>query len=249
MISAKVCIDCFQSGEDACLCIDAVDWPTAQIASRALRATAENPCGGCKVEWVDGYSHGWFHGKKGCPDADLLRDSWTTPLWFTDLIAGLFTLDPCSNERSTVRAARSCCLPDENGLLTSWEDEDVFVNGPYSDLMPWAKKAGEARAFAFLVNLDPTTGWHKELRKNGGVYRFEFDKRIKFSPPPHIRESTNSRPQALICNWECVRLIDGALRGFGSWHMEISADGNSPFEDDQTDYFGAQRGPTANVDT
>lgn len=184
----------------------------------------------CRTGMPD--EHEFHH--KDCPIADGLRDCWTTPRWLTDLLPKV-TLDPCSNLRSTVRAKRHIVSSGDpywnnfhdidgttqweqgDGLAVSWKNRSVFVNPPYSKIMPWARKAADARAFIFLVNLDPSTKWMKELRESGGHFRFEFDKRIKFVPPPRIRQSSNSKPQALICNEAGMLMIDEDLKQHGQW--------------------------------
>lgn len=130
------------------------------------------------------------------------RDSYCTPKWLTDLLP-LVDLDPASNQRSTVRAVDSCSIDrGEDGLLVSWFGL-VFVNGPFSDLMPWAQKLAaeyrNIRGAGFLVNADPSTAWWKILRRYLPL-RFDFDKRIQFEPPPGVVPSSNSKPQALLCN-------------------------------------------------
>lgn len=109
-----------------------------------------------------------------------------------------------------------------DGLVVSWKNRSVFVNPPYSRIMPWARKAGEARAFIFLVNNVTTTKWYRELLANGGSYKFEFDKRLKFSPPPRIQESSNNRDQVLICNREGWQMIGDSLKDHGRWWIEHS---------------------------
>lgn len=167
---------------------------------------------------------------KDCPIGAKLRDCWSTPKWLTDLLPRV-TLDPCSNPFSTVNATRSIQLkpaPESgvlnggmrqqgDGLSFSWKGRSVFVNPPYSKIMPWARKAAEAKAFIFLVNNVTTTKWYRELLDAGGIYKFEFNKRLKFEPPPRIKPSTNNRDQVLICNREGWHMIGNRLAGHGRW--------------------------------
>lgn len=176
---------------------------------------------------------GEYH-HEDCPIGKKLRDCWCTPRWLTDLLPRV-TLDPCSNPFSTVNALRliqlepvktdgmnlSCTNREQgDGLAVSWKNRSIFVNPPYSNIMPWARKAGEAKAFIFLVNNVTTTKWYRELLANGGSYKFEFDKRLKFEPPPRIKPSSNSRDQVLICNREGYKMIGSALDGHGRWWVE-----------------------------
>jgi hypothetical protein len=168
-----------------------------------------------------------------CPVAKGLRDCWGTPIDLTSRLPR-FTLDPCSNPRSTVQATRHMMLEEPtqeqvlagweqgNGLHTSWKNRSVFINGPFSDLLPWARKTCEARAFMFLANNATTTKWYRELVSNGGVYKFEFSKRLKFVPPPRIRSTTNNRDQMLVCNREGWEMIGNRLVGMGRWWVDYA---------------------------
>jgi hypothetical protein len=170
-----------------------------------------------------------------CPIGVALRDCWNTPQWLTDILPRV-TLDPCSNIYSTVIASKHVVWEGDDerwktgaregfvvgdGLAVSWKNRSVFVNPPYSAIMPWARKAGEAKAFIFLVNNVTTTKWYRELVRNGGVYKFEFSKRLKFSPPPRIRQSSNSRDQVLICNQAGWMMIGESLNEHGRWWTEL----------------------------
>ncbi len=173
---------------------------------------------------------GEYH-HEDCPIGAKLRDCWCTPKWLTDLLP-VVTLDPCSNPFSTVKARRKIMLevPTEeqaaqgfeqgDGLVESWKNRSVFVNPPYSDIKPWARKADEAKAFIFLVNNCTTPRWYHELVHNGGSYKFEFAKRLKFQPPPRIKPSTNNRDQVLVCNREGFEMIGNRLDGYGKWWVE-----------------------------
>lgn len=170
--------------------------------------------------------HPYHH--KDCPIAKDLRDCWTTPEWLTELLPRV-TLDPCSNPRSSVKATRHVMLEEVSmglaglgweqgdGLAINWKNRSVFCNPPYGNILPWARKADDARAFIFLVNVAPTTKWWRALREAGGAYRFEFDKRLAFVPPPRIRPSSNMRDSCLVCNREGWQMIGTALDGHGRW--------------------------------
>jgi hypothetical protein len=64
----------------------------------------------------------------------------------------------------------------------------VFVNPPYSRVLPWAKKAVEEYnskknvQITFLLKLDPTVNWFHFLMRYGGISH-PFKKRIKFVRP------------------------------------------------------------------
>lgn len=170
-----------------------------------------------------------------CPIGKKLRDCWCTPGWLTDLLPRV-DLDPCSNPFSTVNASLHLMLEDPlegcnnqstracfgqgDGLAEDWRGKSVFVNPPYSNIKPWARKAIDAKAFIFLINNVTTTRWYHELVRNGGSYKFEFAKRLKFDPPPRIKPSSNNRDQVLVCNREGWQMIGNRLDGYGRWWVE-----------------------------
>jgi hypothetical protein len=69
----------------------------------------------------------------------------------------------------------------------------------------------------FLANNATTTKWYRELLANGGRFKFLFDRRLKFKPPPRIRPSTNNRDQMLICNEAAYFMIGNRLGDLGRW--------------------------------
>lgn len=125
------------------------------------------------------------------PEVEIDRDTWCTPRWLTEVI-GHFDLDPCSNERSTVRAEHTC-QPDRpdcfgpDGLSSalavapSWR---VFVNPPYSDVPPWIAAYKHTR-FCFLLKLDTSTRWFAELFAATQLILIPR-KRVSFEPPPGV---------------------------------------------------------------
>lgn len=141
--------------------------------------------------------------KKDGPEVD--RDKWCSPEWFTKAI-GKVDLDPCSNEWSTVLAKATYSLDaGQDGLLLPWSGR-IYVNGPYSDLLPWAKKLdthrvdpklGKVTAAGFLVNTAGDTEWWALLVKHLPL-RLDFGERIEFKPPPGVDPSSNDRPQTLL---------------------------------------------------
>jgi hypothetical protein len=146
-----------------------------------------------------------------------MSDHWCTPRWLTDALP-VVDLDPCSNDRSSVRSKDRCTA---GGLERSWSGLSVFVNPPYSNVLPWARKAPEAEAWIFLVNHDHSTRWWRELQSSGGHYQFQFHQRIAFDPPPGVEASSNSKPQVLVCNYAGYRLIGSVLDKRGRWWVAI----------------------------
>jgi hypothetical protein len=128
------------------------------------------------------------------------RDSWCTPKWLADELPAVDT-DPCSNPRSHVRAVGSYSLEKgEDGLVLPWVGL-VYVNGPYSNLLPWAEKLNaeypKLKGAGFLVNADHSPTWWKVLTRHLWL-RLDFDDRLEFDPPPGVEPSKNDRPQSLL---------------------------------------------------
>ena len=120
-----------------------------------------------------------------------LSDSYTTPLWLTAILPEV-SLDPASNPRSTVRAKRTYSLEKKmDGLKLPWTGS-VFVNWPYGDPLPWARKlieeinAGRCTEAIVLAKLDSSTQWFQTLISVKPVELWTFDRRIQFGEPPEL---------------------------------------------------------------
>ena len=145
------------------------------------------------------------------------RDSWATPPWLTDLLPEV-DLDPCTNNRSTVKARTTYDLGRrEDGLRLEWAGS-LWLNPPYGDVMPWAEKlccSPLVTSCAFLVNADPSTKWWRLLTSRLTVALF-FYKRIQFVPPPHAVPSTNSKAQALLMDDAFLAMCSPRLLSTGA---------------------------------
>lgn len=77
-------------------------------------------------------------------------------------------LDPCSNARSIVPAARVFDRRWSDGLREPWRAETVFMNPPYSACRRWCRKAaeerelGNARAILGLLPASVSSYWWLE---------------------------------------------------------------------------------------
>lgn len=154
---------------------------------------------------------GEFHDKR-CPVGRVLRGSWRTPMWLADAIGHVY-LDPCAALDGFILAKRQCVLRNGgDGLVTSdggpgWfmttsymagragPDDEVFVNPPYTHVLPWVKHYGHTR-YTFLLRWDPSTVWFKRLIKST-THVWTPKERLAFEPPPRIRASTSPFPHAL----------------------------------------------------
>lgn len=122
------------------------------------------------------------------PEVEIDRDTWCTPPWLTEPL-GRFDLDPCSNERSSVRAVQSFNFEraGEDGLeLASavWASARVFINPPYSDVEPWIEAYKHTR-FCFLLKLDTSTKWFAKLYAATELILIPR-RRVNFIPPPGV---------------------------------------------------------------
>ena len=152
--------------------------------------------------------------------SDGNRNAYCTPRWLTDLLPEV-DLDPCSNPRSTVRARQTYSLESgRDGLALPWIGS-VYCNPPYSDIYPWALKAEEqtVNACAFLVNVDSSTSWWKRLQAHL-QHVLLFSKRIQFVPAHGVAVSSNSKPQALLCNAQFRWMCEGRLDEHGTWWQQ-----------------------------
>lgn len=134
------------------------------------------------------------------------RDAWCTP----DLLAAALPhvdVDPCSNPYSSIRADTTYMLENgQDGLLLPWFGL-LYVNGPFSKLLPWAERLASelhekrskrtVKGAGFLVNADSSTAWWKVLTRHLPI-RLDFDDRIEFKPPPGVEPSKNDRAQSLL---------------------------------------------------
>lgn len=122
-------------------------------------------------------------------------DEWYTP-WhiFNNLDAEFhFTLDPCAADESAM--CPEWFTRRDDGLAQDWTPHRVFMNPPYSHLVPWMAKARmESRRGAVVVCLVPartdTKWWHDYAM--GGEIRF-VKGRLKFGGP-----STAPFPSAVV---------------------------------------------------
>jgi phage N-6-adenine-methyltransferase len=137
-------------------------------------------------------------------EVEIDRDTWCTPKWITDAI-GEFDLDPCANERSHVQATKYFELDarGEDGLVLAADTprkSRVFINPPYSDVMPWIEAYKHTR-FCFLLKLDPSTKWFEALLEHTGEILLPRGTRIQFEAPdgvPPDKSKANQFPHALF---------------------------------------------------
>lgn len=98
------------------------------------------------------------------PEEAEFTDSTCTPPWLTEMLPSV-DFDPCSNDRSTVKARISMTLDNGlDGLVEPWIGTG-FQNNPFSSPIAWMKKAaaelgsGRCTGLIILCKLDPGTKW------------------------------------------------------------------------------------------
>jgi hypothetical protein len=123
-------------------------------------------------------------------ELEVDRDTYCTPPWIARAL-GPWDLDPCSNERSYIDAARTFSLEQgQSGLALARfisRNTRTFLNPPYSDVGPWVRAYCHTR-FCFLVKFDPSTKWCGELIAHTELVLFPKATRIAFDPPPGIEK-------------------------------------------------------------
>lgn len=136
-------------------------------------------------------------------EPEIDRDTWCTPQWLAEAI-GPWDLDPCSNERSHVKAKHAYRLDrDQDGLQLAAQvrrDQRVFINPPYSDVMPWVEAYRRTR-FCFLLKIDPSTKWFSALYEYAGAILVPRGTRIQFEAPPGVppeKAQANQFPHGLF---------------------------------------------------
>lgn len=105
-------------------------------------------------------------------------DHWSTPIEIIDQLKeefGEFDLDPCC--RPETAKARSFYTPEHDGLSRPWFGQ-VFLNPPYSNPMPWLRRAIEQTRNAncdLVVALLPVrtdNRWFHDCVKDKAQIRF-----------------------------------------------------------------------------
>jgi len=133
-------------------------------------------------------------------------DNWCTPRDLARML-GPFDTDPCSNPSSHIQASRTYAgtSPEDDGLTAPWFGS-VFVNGPYSDPLPWCKRlVAHDGPWVALWKLDPSTRWWAVLMEASPTVA-PFRKRLKFEGE---KSMTANFPSVLIYSaWRpCVELM------------------------------------------
>ena len=115
---------------------------------------------------------------------------WATPQAFFDKLnlEFNFTLDPCATKENA--KCKKFYTKEDNGLVQSWDNENVFCNLPYGRVLKdWVKKASEVRGgvVVMLIPARTDTKYFHEYIYGKSEIRF-IKGRLKFG------DSKNSAP-------------------------------------------------------
>ena len=122
---------------------------------------------------------------------------WGTPRKYVDAVKEIFEgeidLDPCSNEYSIVDAINEYKLPDNDGLVESWDYPRIYVNPPFGNdkergtkIKDWLAKCSKANSefnseVIALVPIAANTGhWKNSVWGKARLICFLYDTRLKF---------------------------------------------------------------------
>jgi hypothetical protein len=115
-----------------------------------------------------------------------MKDNWKTPTWLKTFFNEYY--DPCLLETNTIHPIDT--------LGSSW-GSPAFVNPPYSNPLPWVKKAIEEAKqgvdVVMLLNVDPSTQWYLMLIEANAHFCY-FNERLKFDDI----KSASDRPSMLV---------------------------------------------------
>ena len=125
-----------------------------------------------------------------------LTKDWCTPPDILKSVRQVFDghidLDPCSNAYSMVNARVSYSLPDQDGLLGSWDYPTIFVNPPYGSdpnrgtrIAHWfarmAESANSGSEVIALVPVATNTGhWKHFVFPVASAICFLYQPRVRF---------------------------------------------------------------------
>lgn len=135
---------------------------------------------------------------------DKIRDCWCTPLsLFNELNKEFnFTVDACATLDNSL-----CPKYYNDCLIETWKNETVFLNPPYSNPRRFVEKAfyeSKECLVVALLKCDTSTklwgviyDYEKQEYREGIKVRF-FPKRVRFSPPKNVKESSPNFSSCVI---------------------------------------------------
>ncbi|HCR1853339.1 TPA: phage N-6-adenine-methyltransferase [Enterobacter kobei] len=138
------------------------------------------------------------------------RDLWRTPpALFTSLDAEFcFQLDAAAAPHNAL--CRKFITAEQNTLETPWADYlsipgYVWLNPPYSEIMPFVKKAAAESAnqigTVMLVPADTSVGWFKEAIQTASEVRFITAGRLAFINPVTGKPVSGNNKGSMLIIW------------------------------------------------
>lgn len=138
------------------------------------------------------------------------RDLWRTPpALFTSLDAEFcFQLDAAAAPHNAL--CRKFITAEQNTLKTPWADYlsipgYVWLNPPYSDIMPFVKKAAAESVnqigTVMLVPADTSVGWFKEAIQTASEVRFITAGRLAFINPVTGKPVSGNNKGSMLIIW------------------------------------------------
>ncbi|HED3540480.1 TPA: phage N-6-adenine-methyltransferase [Enterobacter hormaechei subsp. hormaechei] len=138
------------------------------------------------------------------------RDLWRTPpALFSSLNAEFcFQLDAAAAPHNAL--CRKFITAEQNTLETPWADYlnvpgYVWLNPPYSDIMPFVKKAASESAnqigTVMLVPADTSVGWFKEAIQTASEVRFITAGRLAFINPVTGKPVSGNNKGSMLIIW------------------------------------------------
>lgn len=140
------------------------------------------------------------------------RDLWRTP---PEIFAALnsefiFQLDAAASEHN--RLCKLFISEEENALTTSWpeamgySDGYAWLNPPYSDIMPFVKKAAHENKYGctgcvMLLPADTSVGWFKEAIQTASEVRFITAGRLSFINPVTGKPVNGNNKGSMLIIW------------------------------------------------
>ena len=141
------------------------------------------------------------------------RDSWETPPWLLDFLSYYynFNLDvACSSSNFKFGSSGGidrlasgwglCVDGDPLGLIPS----TAFCNPPYSNILPWLKKAvfeikeGRCNSAVFVLPMELSTEWGLFCASHASKIMFFCGGRVSFVPPAGVKKTSNSRGTMVV---------------------------------------------------
>jgi hypothetical protein len=122
------------------------------------------------------------------------------------VFGGQIDLDPCSNRHSLVGARVNYLLPDQDGLVNSWDYPTIFVNPPYGSdrgrgtrILHWFERIAEAAAngsevMALVPVATNTEHWKRYVYPTATAICFLSQPRVRFYIDGH--EDPKGAPMA-----------------------------------------------------